>query len=263
MEKYNKSTYPKSRVATFDVGKIGMKKHHITGLIEIDITNARKIIKQKIKSGENISLISWLIKVIGRTISENKYIHALNFKRRTQITFNDIDISLPIERNVAGEKVPLVMLIKEVNNKSIEDIFNEIKAGKNKDVNDENDFVLSKRKDKKITGLFFNLPQIFRLLIWKYILKNPFRVKNNMGTVMITNIGILGNISGWILPKSIHNLCFALGSITKKPWIVNNEIVIRNILHLTILFDHDAVDGSPAAKFTEKLVKNIENAKEL
>lgn len=263
MGSYDKSTYPKSRVATFDVGKIGINKHHITGFIEIDITKARKKIKQRIKSGENISLISWLIKVIGKTIQENRYIHSLNYKKRTQITFHDIDISLPIERTIDGNKVPLAMLIKEVNKKSIEDIFNEIKSGKNTEVRDEKDFVLSKKSNKRFTGLFFNLPQFLRLKIWKYILKDPFRVKKNMGTAMITNVGVLGNISGWVLPKSIHNLSFAMGSIIKKPWVVDNQIVIRNILHLTILFDHDAVDGSPAAKFTGNLVRNIENAEEL
>lgn len=34
-------------------------------------------------------------------------------------------------------------------------------------------------------------------------------------------------------------------------------------MHLTILFDHDAVDGSTAARFTDALARNIENATEL
>ena len=34
-------------------------------------------------------------------------------------------------------------------------------------------------------------------------------------------------------------------------------------MHLTILFDHDAVDGSTAARFTDVLVGNIESAIEL
>jgi pyruvate/2-oxoglutarate dehydrogenase complex dihydrolipoamide acyltransferase (E2) component len=56
----------------------------------------------------------------------------------------------------------------------------------------------------------------------------------------------------------MHNLCFALGSIVKKPRVVEHEIRIRDVLHLTILFDHDVVDGIPAARFAARLVKRIE-----
>lgn len=262
MKDYTETSYPKSRLATFDVGTLGRKKHHITGFIEVDITKARKEIKKRIKSGDKISLLSWLIKVIGRTISENRYIHSINYKKRSQIVFNNVDISLPVERVVDGKKVPLAMLIKEVNNKSIEDIYCEINIAKNNIVRDEKDYVLSK-SNKFLTSLFFNFPQPLRLLVWKYILRSPFRIKKNMGTALVTTVGLMGNLSGWILPETIHNLSFALGSVTKKPWVVNNEIQIRTILHLTILFDHDVVDGSPAAVFTEKLIKYIESAEEL
>jgi pyruvate/2-oxoglutarate dehydrogenase complex dihydrolipoamide acyltransferase (E2) component len=84
-----------------------------------------------------------------------------------------------------------------------------------------------------------------------------------MGTVMVTNIGMVGRFSGWILPKSIHNLCFGIGSISKKPWVVDNKVEVREIMHLTILIDHDVVDGVPAAKFTYKLAKKIQSAAEL
>jgi pyruvate/2-oxoglutarate dehydrogenase complex dihydrolipoamide acyltransferase (E2) component len=56
----------------------------------------------------------------------------------------------------------------------------------------------------------------------------------------------------------MHNLCFALGSIVKKPWVVENEIEIRDILHMTVLFDHDVVDGAPATRFIMRLVDRIQ-----
>jgi pyruvate/2-oxoglutarate dehydrogenase complex dihydrolipoamide acyltransferase (E2) component len=36
--------------------------------------------------------------------------------------------------------------------------------------------------------------------------------------------------------------------------------VSRDILHLTASFDHDIVDGAPAARFTRRLVELLENA---
>jgi pyruvate/2-oxoglutarate dehydrogenase complex dihydrolipoamide acyltransferase (E2) component len=262
MNKFEIHEFPKSRVATIDVGKIGRKKHHIIALLEIDVTTAKEKIQAQLRSGKNIGFTAWLIKVIGTTIETHKYIHSINYIGRKQILFNDIDIAIPIEKEVDGIKVPLVTVIREVNKKSIEKINTEIKQAKSKKVNSAIDYVLNK-ESKNENKLFFNLPQFMRMIIWKFILRSPFTKKKNMGTVIVSNMGMSGNFPGWIVPKSIHNLCFGIGTIIKKPWINNNAIAIREIMHLTILFDHDAVDGSPAARFTDALVRNIENATEL
>lgn len=80
-----------------------------------------------------------------------------------------------------------------------------------------------------------------------------------MGTAIITSVGSVAYLPGWVIPKAMHNLCFALGSVVKKPWVVRNKVEIRDILHLTILFDHDVVDGAPAARFAARLVKHIQH----
>lgn len=255
--------FPRSRVATFDVGKIGRNKHHITALLEIDVTIAREKIKNQLKSGTKIGFTAWLIKVIAETIENHKYIQAINSGARKQIIFEDVDVSIPIEKEVDGIKVPLITVIRKANEKSVNEIDVEIKQAKKSQINSAADYVLSQKTEKYINRIFFNLPQSIRLIIWNFILRNPFSKKQNMGTVIVTNIGMSGKFPGWIIPKSIHNLCFGMGTIIKKPWIVDNTIAIRDILHLTILFDHDAVDGSIAAKFTDALVRNIENAIEL
>jgi hypothetical protein len=106
--------------------------------------------------------------------------------------------------------------------------------------------------------LYYKLPQCIRVFLMNRILKNPYRTKELMGTAVITTVGTAGHISGWIIPKAMHNLCFALGPIAKKPWVVENRIEIRDILHLTVLIDHDVVDGIPAARFVASLLNRIQ-----
>lgn len=263
MNKFTIEKYPKSRVATFDVGVIGRRKHHIIGLLEVDVTDARNRIKEINRSGGDISFTSWLIKVISGTIAGNPHIHAINTRGRRQVLFHDVDISIPIEKEVDGRKVPLAALITSADKKTIKQINSEIQGSIRKKIVDEKDYVLKKNRRKRGSKLFFNMPQFLRLLVWKYLLSNPFRRKKNMGTAIITSVGMAGRVPGWIIPKSIHNLSFGISSIVKKPWVVENEIQIRDILNLTILFDHDVVDGMPAAKFAEQLVKNLEQARHL
>ena len=53
----------------------------------------------------------------------------------------------------------------------------------------------------------------------------------------------------------------ALGrwGIIRKPAIVDGRIEPRDMLCLTVGFDHDVVDGAPAARFVERLVALIES----
>ena len=80
-----------------------------------------------------------------------------------------------------------------------------------------------------------------------------------MGTVMITSVGMMGKIDGWVIPVGVHPVCFAIGSIVKNPGIVNDNIEIREYLYMTVLVDHDVIDGAPAVRALSKLTKLIES----
>lgn len=108
--------------------------------------------------------------------------------------------------------------------------------------------------------LYYLLPQWLRVLLLGAALKSPLRARAMMGSAVYTTVGNAGGAAGWILPRSIHALCFAVGSINKKPWVRAGAIEIRDIMHLTVLIDHDVVDGAPAARFMSSLVRAIEGA---
>ena len=76
---------------------------------------------------------------------------------------------------------------------------------------------------------------------------------------MITSIGMMGKINGWVIPVSVHPLSFAIGSIVKKPGVVKDKIEIREYLFMTVLVDHDVIDGAPAVRALSKLTKLIES----
>lgn len=251
--------YPKSRIGTFDVGKISSLKHHVYGLIEVDVTNSRNIISHLKNIKQPISFTSWLIKCIGDIVNEYPLIHGVKKGKRNIITFNDVDISIVIEKEINSIQVPIPYIIRNVNKKSISDIYNEIKSAKEQHIKNESDYVLSDNYSAFLMNLYYLLPGFIRRLFWKIIISNPFLVKKIMGSVIITSVGMVGKINGWIIPRSIHPLCFAISSINVKPGVINNQISIREYLPITILIDHDVIDGSPAIRIINKLVHAIEN----
>lgn len=257
---YTIQSFPASRLFTMDVGKIGLQKHHIKAVIEIDVTDSRKKIKKRrAESGEKISFTSWVLKCISQAIEENKQVHALRKGRTKLVIFNDVDISVIVEKKVEGVLVPIPLVIRAVNKKSLTEIFNEIENAKKQDIKDESNYVIEKERKKEPIKLFSMLPQFVRLFIWKILLSNPYRVKDMMGTVAVTSIGMMGSVNGWVIPYSIHPICFAIGSIISKPGVINNSIEIREFLEMTILIDHDVIDGAPAARFVAYLTDLMKN----
>ena len=90
------------------------------------------------------------------------------------------------------------------------------------------------------------------------MLKNPRFVFMNMGNAVLTSVGMMGKINGWFIQRSIHPISFGVGSILKKPYVIDNEIKIRDILNMTILVDHDVIDGAPMVRFLTELTRSIE-----
>ena len=89
--------------------------------------------------------------------------------------------------------------------------------------------------------------------------RSPQVWKKYRGTVGIIAVGMFGQGAGWGIPLASHSLWMTVGGIGEKPVIIDGHIAIRDYLSLTISFDHDIIDGAPAARFTERLKELIES----
>ncbi len=78
------------------------------------------------------------------------------------------------------------------------------------------------------------------------------------GTITITNIGVFGVDTGTPILNPGEVGIVALGSIRKKPWVVDDEIVIRQVTTIGATFDHRVVDGDVASRFVQDVASVIE-----
>jgi len=81
---------------------------------------------------------------------------------------------------------------------------------------------------------------------------------SKIGNVAVSSLGMYGKINGWFIPISIHPICFGIGSIIKKPVVIDDKIELREIMNITVLMDHAVIDGTSMARFINDLTKNIE-----
>lgn len=258
MTKYRIQKFPFTRIATIDVCEIGKRKHHVPAMLELDVTDSREKIRlYKREKSNKISFTGWLISVIGHTIKKYEFSAAFLKGKNKLVIFENINVSIVVEKNVQGQKVPIPLIIEKAQEKSIESITKQITDAKNQQLNDQ-ETVLHK-KTGRLEKIYYSFPGFIRRQVWRYFSKRPHQAFKKMGNVAFTSIGMMGKVNGWFIPISVHPICFGVGSIIKKPAVFDNKIEIRDILNMTILIDHDVIDGADMARFIADLTKNIEN----
>jgi pyruvate dehydrogenase E2 component (dihydrolipoamide acetyltransferase) len=79
------------------------------------------------------------------------------------------------------------------------------------------------------------------------------------GTFTLTNLGNFGVDAFTPIINPPECAILGVGRILKKPVVHNDEIAIRNMLTLSLTFDHRVVDGAPAAQFLQTVSQYIQN----
>lgn len=83
------------------------------------------------------------------------------------------------------------------------------------------------------------------------------------GTFTITNVGTYTSLTGTPIINQPESAILAMGTIVKKPWVVKTSegygIAVRDIIMLSLTYDHRIIDGALAGKFLGNLVQLLEH----
>jgi 2-oxoisovalerate dehydrogenase E2 component (dihydrolipoyl transacylase) len=78
------------------------------------------------------------------------------------------------------------------------------------------------------------------------------------GTFSISNIGVFGVDAGTpILPPGQSGI-LAVGAVRRQPWEYRGEIALRQLMTLSLSFDHRLVDGAEGARFLKDVADVLE-----
>lgn len=69
------------------------------------------------------------------------------------------------------------------------------------------------------------------------------------GTISITNVGVFGVDAGTPILNPGEAAILAMGAVRRLPWEFAGEVALRDVMTLSLSFDHRLVDGEQAAKF--------------
>ena len=69
------------------------------------------------------------------------------------------------------------------------------------------------------------------------------------GTITLTNIGVFGIDAGTPILYPGEAAILGIGAARRTPWEYRNEVALRDVLTLSLSFDHRLVDGEQGARF--------------
>jgi pyruvate dehydrogenase E2 component (dihydrolipoamide acetyltransferase) len=79
------------------------------------------------------------------------------------------------------------------------------------------------------------------------------------GTFTISNLGMFAVDTFAPIINPPESAILGVGRIVKKPVVVNDQIAIRSVMTLTLVFDHRVIDGAQAARFLQAINKILGN----
>jgi pyruvate dehydrogenase E2 component (dihydrolipoamide acetyltransferase) len=79
------------------------------------------------------------------------------------------------------------------------------------------------------------------------------------GTITITNVGGFGVETGTPIINKPECAIVATGLIAPRPWVVDGQLAVRQLMTTSVSFDHRIVDGAYAARFLAHLRDLLED----
>ena len=250
---YSEVPVPLSRRLVMDATAIAMGQPTVYGLFEVDVTVARRLIRDhRATTGEVFSFTSFIIGCLAHAVALHPSVQGYLYRRRV-IVFDEVDVVVIAEVPAGDFSFPLAHVVRDAGNRSIRRIHDEVRKHQSDDFRDDD------RRWSPVRA-FLWLPAGVRRAIYALLLRNPHRRKKYMGTVAVTALGMYGDGEFWGIALPQHNLQLVVGGIAEKPAIVDGQVVAREFLSLTLAVNHDVVDGGPATRFANDLKRLIESA---
>ncbi len=245
--------FPRERHAIVDSLEVGVRRHMVHALLELDVTRARRIIRDREEAtGKRLSFTAFVVASLARALDADRRLQAYRDWRGRLVLFDEVDVVTLVETELDAVAIPHIL--RSANRRTVLELHDEIRRV-------QADPKESAQRSGLLARLSPHVPGVVRRLFLRALRMDPHRLKRNAGTTLVTAVGMFGSGTGWavgIVP--LHTLCLTVGGITRKPGLVEDRIEVREYLAVTASIDHDVVDGAPAARFAKHLRELVEGA---
>ena len=237
----------KAVIASAAVTKEKSTFHCIT---EVDISIPRRLINEYFqKTGIKLSFTAYIVTCLAHTIKDHPLLNSF-IKGNKQIILDDVAVSVLIEREIKGEKVPEPVSVSKAQTKTYLQINNEIRKAQNQEG----------RQLGSLSGMtWIRFIPGFLMRTFIRIADKNIKMGKRYGKVAVTAVGMFNKSSVWFIPHGSATVVVTVGGIDLKLVKEGDQTVEKEHLCLTTSFNHDIVDGAPASRFINQLIETIKS----
>lgn len=233
---------------------VGRERDTIHLVTEVDVTEPRRLIaRHRERTGERLSLTAYVVACLARVCAENPQFNAFR-KGRRLILLDDVTVSVLIEREIGGEDVPEPVGIRCADRKTYREIHDALRAAQGRAV---------QRLGASGGMAWIRFVPGFLLRSVIRLASRNIGIQQRYGVVGVTAVGMFGSGALWGLPLSSATVAATVGAIVPRLALVEGRVEEREHLCLTLSFDHDIVDGAPAARFAARLAELMRSGEAL
>ena len=244
------SPNPRSRRVIVDTGAAASKRHSIIGLLSLDITRPREILRAL--PHPRPTLTAYLVACIARAAATRPGAHAARDLRNRIWTPNGCDVNVMVEVELEGRSFPMNHVLRDADRRTPDDLSAEMRRIKTDPVSSPTASL------EGAARWYLRLPGWLRVRLLGLIHRLPAAQRRMMGTIGVTSVGMYGEGSGHGIAFQVHTLDVVIGGIETRtgpePGTGQEKLAV------TLMFDHDVVDGAPAARFAAHLRTIVESA---
>ena len=225
-------------------------KRTIHSMAEADVTVPRRMLREHYeRTGEKLSFTAYIVHCLTQVIKEHPHLNAFISGNRL-VTLDDVTISVLVEREFSGEKVPEPLAIEAAQNLTFREINEKIRSAK-------------ARTGDTLGGLagmtWIRFIPRFMLKAFVRIGERNIKLAKRYGKVAVTAVGMFSREPVWFIPHGSGTVLITVGSIEKRMVYTGEGHEEREYLCLTGSFDHDVVDGAPAARFMNQFLETVKS----
>jgi len=232
----------------------------VYGTLDIDVTDAKRFMKERRESGTKITMVHLATAVLARAVAFDVPEMNCFIRRGAVVGRKKLDVMVPVAMGVEGVTS---VIVRDAHARTVTSIAAEIsEKAQRARAGDETKAAQNKYLLNRIPWPFRR--PAFRLLKWITV-DMGFEIKalglsaDSFGSFVVSDIGSHGLATGMtaLMPAAKVPAVIVLGKIEEKPVVRDGEIVVRTILPLTGTFDHRIVDGAQIGKLARGIKRNF------
>lgn len=233
----------------------------VYGSLDIDVTEAKRFLDAKRKTGVKITMVHLTTAVLARAVAFD--VPELNcfIRRGSVVGRKRLNVMVPVMLD--SQSGVSSVLVNDAHARPVSDLANDIRQQAQMSRSGEeskasrNKYVLN-----KIPWPFRRA--VFKLVKWLTVdlgveMRSLGLSSDSFGSFIVSDIGSFGLTSGMaaLFPAAKIPAVIIMGKMEEKPVVRDGEVVIRTILPLTGTFDHRIVDGMQIGKLGRAIHRNF------